>query len=73
MAKIELESRVKIRAMDLKNTNQKLEEQKELLQTIIDHIPVIVTLCDSHGKDQAGKQGVRKAHRILPTLMVTLR
>jgi len=50
MAKIELESRVKIRAMDLKNTNQKLEEQKELLQTIIDHIPVIVTLCDSHGK-----------------------
>lgn len=33
-----------------KKTQEKLQQQKELLQTIFDHIPVMISLCDSNGQ-----------------------
>jgi PAS domain S-box-containing protein len=45
----ELERRVEERTGDLAVTNKLLEEQKELFQTIVDHIPVILFLYDSSG------------------------
>jgi PAS domain S-box-containing protein len=45
----ELERRVEERTGELALANRLLEEQKELFQTIVDHIPVILILYDSSG------------------------
>jgi PAS domain S-box-containing protein len=45
----ELERRVEERTGELALTNRLLGEQKELFQTIVDHIPVILFLYDSSG------------------------
>lgn len=47
---VELEQKVQERTRNLEHTARRLEEQKELLQTIIDHIPVMITLLDPAGK-----------------------
>jgi PAS domain S-box-containing protein len=48
-AHAELEQRVEARTAELITANRTLERQKELLQTIIDHIPVMLCCFDSVG------------------------
>ncbi|HNY64484.1 MAG TPA: PAS domain S-box protein [Deltaproteobacteria bacterium] len=49
MAKLELEQAVKLRTSELMRTNRRLEEQTELLQKIIDSIPVMIILYGPDG------------------------
>lgn len=50
MLNIELDRKVRDRTNALARTVGQLEEQKEILQTVIDHIPVMLTFYDSQGR-----------------------
>ncbi len=52
LARIETQLRISRLSKQLLEQNAKLTEQKELLQTIFDHIPVMVTLYDANGRIQ---------------------
>ena len=52
LARIETQLRVSRLSQQLLEQNAQLTEQKELLQTIFDHIPVMVTLYDANGRIQ---------------------
>jgi PAS domain S-box-containing protein len=52
LARIETQLRVSRLSKQLLEQNARLTEQKELLQTIFDHIPVMVTLYDARGRIQ---------------------
>ncbi|RUR87012.1 PAS domain S-box protein [Chlorogloeopsis fritschii PCC 9212] len=46
----ELEKRVEERTAELSRTNALLQQKNELLQTIFDHVPVMLALFNSHGQ-----------------------
>jgi PAS domain S-box-containing protein len=52
LARIETQLRISRLSKQLLEQNARLTEQKELLQTIFDHIPVMVTLYDANGRIQ---------------------
>lgn len=52
LARIEIQLRISRLSKQLLEQNARLTEQKELLQTIFDHIPVMVTLYDANGRIQ---------------------
>jgi PAS domain S-box-containing protein len=52
LARIETQLRISRLSKQLLEQNARLTEQKELLQTIFDHIPVMVTLYDANGRVQ---------------------
>jgi len=52
LARIENQLRISRLSTQLLEQNAQLTEQKELLQTIFDHIPVMVTLYDANGRVQ---------------------
>jgi PAS domain S-box-containing protein len=52
LARIENQLRISRLSKQLLEQNAQLTEQKELLQTIFDHIPVMVTLYDANGRVQ---------------------
>jgi PAS domain S-box-containing protein len=52
LARIETQLRISRLSKQLLEQNARLTEQKELLQTIFDHIPVMVTLYDASGRVQ---------------------
>lgn len=52
LARIETQLRISRLSKQLLEQNAQLTEQKELLQTIFDHIPVMVTLYDANGRVQ---------------------
>ena len=52
LARIETQLRISRLSKQLLEQNAQLTEQKELLQTIFDHIPVMVTLYDANGRIQ---------------------
>ncbi|HEY9607579.1 MAG TPA: response regulator [Allocoleopsis sp.] len=52
LARIENQLRISLLSKQLLEQNARLTEQKELLQTIFDHIPVMVTLYDANGRVQ---------------------
>ncbi len=49
-ANLELEERIRERTKDLRQAAVMLEEQKEILQSIIDNIPVMLTFYDAEGR-----------------------
>src|SRR4028118_1018970 len=52
LARIETQLRISRLSKQLLEQNARLTEQRELLQTIFDHIPVMVTLYDANGRVQ---------------------
>jgi PAS domain S-box-containing protein len=56
LARIETQLRLSRLSKQLLEQNARLTEQKELLQTIVDHIPVMVTLYDASGRVQFGNR-----------------
>jgi len=60
LARIETQLRISRLSKQLLEQNARLTEQKELLQTIFDHIPVMVTLYDARGRIQLVNQELER-------------
>lgn len=60
LARIENQLRISRLSKQLLEQNAKLTEQKEVLQTIFDHIPVMVTLYDANGRIQFGNRELER-------------